>query len=66
MAQVHHDEGVANVGQRRAEIEFTFVVGQHHSANGHRALLANFRAGHEGLPRRQVSARAAGSAERRE
>ena len=39
----------ALVGQRRPEIALTFVVGQHCSANGHRALLANLGTGHEGL-----------------
>jgi hypothetical protein len=37
----------AVVGERCAEIALALVVGQNRRANRHRALLANFGAGHE-------------------
>ena len=48
---------------RCAEISFTFVVGQHRRANGHRALLANLGAGLKGLLRRQVRSSVTGLTE---
>jgi len=35
------------IGQRRTEVALAFVVSQNRRANGYRALMASFGAGHE-------------------
>ena len=37
----------AMIGQRRTEVALAFVVSQNRRANGYRALMASFGAGHE-------------------